>query len=92
MPGKTTAQWRREVPAYDQLIRAVQRLAANWPGTGSAPRIIAHLNPDTRVVSVILDGTAEECSLADQRLATLGYRPGWVFDTTVHPVWRKVVS
>lgn len=90
MATKTTRQWRREVPAYDRLIRDVEALIASWPG--QPPRIIAHLNPDTIGLSIILDGTGADCATADRLLIPRGYRPGWKFDTTVHPVWRKAVA
>jgi hypothetical protein len=85
--AKTTAQWRREVPAYDKAIRAVESAVKAWPG---GPRMIAHVHPDTRVVSLILDGTEADCEHADRLLA---YRSGWAWDTTYgHPVWRKTVT
>ena len=51
--AKTTAQWRREVPAYDRMIHDVERVTGRLPfGHGRAA--IAHINPDTRTVSFIL--------------------------------------
>lgn len=52
--AKTPAQWRREVPAYDKAYRAVKAMLAEWPGR--PPHMVAHLNPDTRVVSIVLHG------------------------------------
>lgn len=89
--AKTTAQWRREVPAYDRAIRAVEDLHKAWPGR--APRIIAHIHPDTRVVSIILDGDRADTEVADRRLTGRGYRSGWQWDTECpRAVWRKVVA
>ena len=82
--AKTTAQWRREFPAYDKAYRAVEKAA--WPG---GPRMVAHIHPDTHVVSIILDGSAADCEKADRRL---GYPSGWTWDTDYpRAVWRKVV-
>jgi hypothetical protein len=91
MRAKTTAQWRREVPAYDKAIRAVEAVSAAWPG--QAPRLIAHIHPDTRIVSIIMDGSGKDCDTADSRLVHRGYARGWVWDTTyARAVWRKVVT
>jgi hypothetical protein len=65
--AKTTAQWRKEVPAYDRAIRAVEGLIANWPG--QRRNIVAHIHPDTRVVSIILHGNRADCATADRLLA-----------------------
>jgi hypothetical protein len=87
MSRMTTAQWRREVPAYDKAIRAVEAVAASWP---ARPRMIAHIHPDTRVVSIILDGSDADCTTADRKL---GYPAGWKWDTDYpRAVWRKVVT
>lgn len=56
MSAKTVAQWRREVPEYDQAIRDVERLARNWPGHARPPHLVAHLDEDTGQVSFILRG------------------------------------
>jgi hypothetical protein len=56
MSRKTAAQWRREVPEYDDAIRCVEKLARNWPAPSRAPHVVAHLDPDTRQVSFILRG------------------------------------
>lgn len=57
---RTPAQWRKEVPAYDQAVRDVENLRRNWPGRGRAPHVVAHLDPDTRQVSFILRGFPEQ--------------------------------
>jgi hypothetical protein len=89
---KTTAQWRRDVPAYDRAIRMVEAMHAGWPAR-RVPRSVAHLDPETLTVSIILDGTDADCDLADQWLTSCGYRAGWVWDTRYErPVWRKTVT
>lgn len=90
--AKTTAQWRREVPNYDRAIRAVEAAIQNWPSR-RPPRVIAHIHPDTRVVSIILDGSEAQTKVADVLLVSTGYRHGWQWDTgNARPVWRKVVA
>jgi len=90
--AKTTAQWRREVPAYDTAIRAVEAAVKGWPA-GRAPRMIAHLHPDTHVVSIILDGSEGDTRVADVLLTSTGYRRGWEWDASYpRAVWRKTVS
>ncbi len=89
--AKTTAQWRREVPAYDRACKAVQKLRTANGGHGHGPRTIAHLDPDTRTVSIILDGSADDCTAADRVLPYAA--GGWRWDTsTPRPVWRKRVA
>ncbi len=56
MSRKTVAQWRREVPAYDQAIRDVETLQRNWPGRSRPPHVVAHLDESTGQVSFILRG------------------------------------
>ena len=94
MKAKTTAQWRREVPAYDRAIRAAERLLAARPTW--AGRVIAHIHPDTRVVSILLRGPGSQAltAQADEDLSRLGYRPGgWAHETTCGvEVWRKDVT
>lgn len=84
---KTLAQWRREFPAYDEAIRAVEAAATVWP---RAPRMIAHIHPDTHIVSIVLDGSEKDCAAADRLLP---YRDGWDRDNAhARAVWRKVVA
>lgn len=94
MARMTTAQWRREVPAYDRAFRAVESLLSSGPAW--AGRVIAHLHPDTRVVSILVRGPGSGAltAPADEHLRTLGYRAGgWVRETTCGvEVWRKVVA
>jgi len=62
MTRMTTAQWRREVPAYDRMCRDVTATAGRLPfGNGRAA--VAHINPDTRVVSFILRVTEADIPL-----------------------------
>jgi hypothetical protein len=92
--AKTTAQWRREVPAYDKAIRAAEHLLAARPTW--AGRVIAHIHPDTLVVSILLrgPGSGSLTSPADRLLAKFGYRTGgWAYeDTHGVEVWRKTVA
>lgn len=60
--AKTTAQWRREVPAYDRMIRDVEQVTGRLPfGNGRAA--VAHIDPDTRTVSFILRVVEHELPL-----------------------------
>jgi hypothetical protein len=90
--AKTTAQWRREVPAFDRAHKAVVALIANWPG---CPRMTDHLNEDTLVVSIILHGNRADCSTADRLLDRLHYADlagrRWVAESFQgHAFFRKV--
>ncbi len=44
---KTAAQWRGEVPAYDRACAHADALRKHWSGH----LIVAHLDPETLVVS-----------------------------------------
>lgn len=60
--AKTTAQWRREVPAYDRMCRDVEQITHRLPfGNGRAA--VAHIDPDTRTVSFILRVVEHELPL-----------------------------
>lgn len=87
-PAKTSAQWRRQAPAYDRAVRVVEALRESWSG---GPLVVAHIHPDTHVVSIILHGDRSDTANADRRLR--GYHAGgWVQETTCGvTVWRKVV-
>jgi hypothetical protein len=91
---KTTAQWRREVPAYDRAVRAVEALRANWAGKGRLPHIVAHIHPDTRIVSIILHGHPGDRDDADRQLERRGYQAGgWAAERGYdHQIWRKSVA
>lgn len=92
--AKTTAEWRREVPAYDKAFRAAESLLAAGPAWDR--RVVAHLHPDTRVVSILLRGPGSGAltGRADGFLARFGYRPGgWVSESVSGvEVWRKAVA
>lgn len=51
--AKTTAQWRREVPAYDRMCSDVEVLAPHLP-FGGGRAAVAHIDPDTHRVSFIV--------------------------------------
>ncbi|WP_203823117.1 hypothetical protein [Paractinoplanes ferrugineus] len=81
MTRKTTAQWRREVPAYDKAIRAVEQLLKSWPPSPHGLPLVAHLDPDTRVVSIVLHGTPRQANDADRELFQWGFAGGsWTWE------------
>jgi hypothetical protein len=93
--AKSTAQWRREVPAYDKAVRAAEHLLKTCPDW--AGRVIAHIHPDTLVVSILLRGpeSLAMTSHADRLLTdSFNYRPGgWSHENTHGvEVWRKDVT
>lgn len=93
MRARTAAQWRREVPAYDQAWTSVEILRVRWPGAGRIPHMVAHIHPDSRVVSIVLHGTADECDAADRRLLREFPQATWrLIPDLDRQAWRKVVS
>lgn len=90
MTRKTTAQWRREHPAYDLAYRAVEALRA----TQRLPHTVAHIHPDTHHVSIILHGTQAHTSIADGLLYDFGIPAGSWRQETGYGVqyWRKRVT
>jgi hypothetical protein len=59
---KTAAQWRREVPAYDRMIRDVEQATVRLP-FGGGRAAVAHIDPDTETVSFIVRVTAPDLPL-----------------------------
>jgi hypothetical protein len=84
--AKTTAQWRREVPAYDRMCRDVEAIAHRLP-FGGGRGAVAHIDPNTRTVSFILRVTEVDLPLlrglvGDVPLTHLEPNPGftmWVY-------------
>lgn len=84
--AKTTAQWRREVPAYDRMCRDVDLLAPHLP-FGGGRAAVAHIDPDTRAVSFIVRVTEADLPalrrlVGDAPLTRMEPRPGlamWVY-------------
>jgi hypothetical protein len=92
--AKTVAAWRREVPVYDKAVRDVQDLLTGWPSL-RRPRLVAHIDPNTHVVSIIVDGDKNQFHTADSTLINrYGYRPGgWAEETAYgRTFWRKTVT
>nr|WP_221374450.1 hypothetical protein [Actinoplanes polyasparticus] len=90
MTAKTLAQWRREFPAYDTAIRAVEALR----GTRLVPHTVAHIHPDTHTVSILLHGSRRNTETADRLLHDFGYPAGgWALEAGHdHEIWRKRVA
>jgi hypothetical protein len=84
--AKTTAQWRREVPAYDRMCRDVEQITHRLP-FGGGRAAVAHIHPDTRTVSFILRVVEHQIPLlrglvGDAPLEELQPEPGftmWVY-------------
>jgi hypothetical protein len=94
MTARTVAQWRKAVPAFDKAHRAVEDLRTNWPAS-RVPHLVAHIHPDTRIVSIVLHGNRGQRDAADTMLTDrYGYPLGGWQQETVHgvTVWRKVVA
>lgn len=88
--AKTPAQWRREIPAYDTALRAVEAVVA----TRRFGHMVAHLDPDTLAVSLVLHGSHTQACVVDELLHDFGIPPrGWVLvDGYDHEIWRKEIT
>jgi hypothetical protein len=92
--AKTVAEWQRDVPVYDKAVRDVTHLLDNWPDW-RVPRLVAHIDPDTRRVSIVLHGDRVQLEVAAAELVgRYGYQPGGWAEETAHGLtfWRKTVT